>query len=214
MGKAAVLIFADAVERDLSRRRWPSQLAPLLALPDVGGAGADVHRFTPDRQRGRTFGRRLSNAVADLAAAGYERIVIVGRDCPDLKASDVTAALAALENDQTRLALGPDHAGGCWLIGLRAADLHLLDGVKWRRGTDRAELTRRAGESAVALLDEKIDLDGTADLRIVHRTLEIVRALALLGLAPMRCPVPRAVHAQTELVRHRWQLPPPARRAA
>ncbi len=214
MGKAAVLIFADAVERDLSRRRWPSQLAPLLALPDVGGAGADVHVFTPDRQRGRTFGRRLSNAVADLAAAGYERIVIVGRDCPDVNATDVKAALAALETGETRLALGPDHAGGCWLIGLRAADLHLLDGVKWRRGTDRAELTRRAGESAVALLDEKIDLDGTADLRVVRRTLEVVRAMALLGFAPPRRPIHHAADARAGFDRHRWQLPPPARRAA
>ena len=214
MGKAAVLIFADAVERDLSRRRWPAQLAPLLALPDVGGAGADVHLFTPDRQRGRTFGRRLSNAVADLAAAGYEQVVIVGRDCPDLKPSDVTAALAALENGQTRLALGPDHAGGCWLIGLRAADLHLLDGVKWRRGTDRDELIRRAGESAVALLDEKVDLDGTADLRAARRTLEVVRALTLLGLSPLRSPLHRAADARAGFVRHRWQLPPPARCAA
>ena len=226
MSKAAVLIFADAVARDLSRRQWPAALTALLPLPDVTAAGADVHLFTTGpvlcdpsvevhRQRGRTFGRRLENAVADLAAAGYEKIVIIGRDCPELESDDVAAALASLDRQATRLVLGPDHAGGCWLIALRSVDAGLLNGIKWRRGTDRAALARRAGPDAVALLDVKVDLDATADLRRVAPTDQVIRALARLGLMrvdrPFRADRPPAT---LDVARHRWQLPPPARRAA
>src|SRR5687768_1310021 len=104
--RAAVLIFADSQQRDLRRRSLPSSASSLLALPklsEIAECGlADLHWFTDrpassllhrgdiqvHRQHGRGFGRRLENAIDKLATLGYDRIVIVGRDCPQLTAGD------------------------------------------------------------------------------------------------------------------------------
>src|SRR5947208_55299 len=95
IGRVAVLVFAGGVDGDLARRGWSGRMAPLLRLPGVarrGMTGADVHLFTDESgaararvgpgvrvhlQRGASFGERLDGAVEALAAAGYERVVIV-----------------------------------------------------------------------------------------------------------------------------------------
>ncbi|MGH9338166.1 MAG: DUF2064 domain-containing protein [Acidobacteriota bacterium] len=112
----AILVFADPISLDLTRRKWPGRFACLLRLPDLKtalGAEADVHFFTSPTgvlsanrsgpgglhpQRGCGFGERLQNAVEDLTSLGYEQIVIVGRDCPDLNAGDIRRALKLLQN--------------------------------------------------------------------------------------------------------------------
>ena len=178
MSRNAVLIFADRTSADLARRRWPRRLAALLPLPHLDGDGAwDVHLFTPGggggpagvsvhKQTGRGFGERLERAVQTLESAGYDRVVIVGRDCPALERGDIAQAFAAL--DANRVALGPDQHGGCWLIGLRLRDRDLLQGVRWCRGEDFAALLAKAG-GAAAVLGRKIDLDSTADALLLAR---------------------------------------------
>jgi glycosyltransferase A (GT-A) superfamily protein (DUF2064 family) len=47
-------------------------------------------------QRGASFAARLEKAVETLAQLAYERVVIVGCDCPDLEAQDITTALQSL----------------------------------------------------------------------------------------------------------------------
>src|SRR5690242_11179082 len=90
IARRAVLVFADSLAKDLSRRGWSRKLATLLRVPEFDSVqiGADVHVFTASRQRGTSFEEKLSNAVEDLANDGYDQIVIVGRDCPELRADD------------------------------------------------------------------------------------------------------------------------------
>lgn len=192
-GKAAILIFANAQQRDLRRRGLPASAAGLLALPHLHGlaAPADLHWFTDrptaarpagwsvHRQQGRNFAERLENAVEDLARRGYDRIVILGRDCPELTAADVDAALALLQS--RRLVLGPDHRGGCWLIAIHAADRTLLHGIRWERNTDAGELCRRFGDAHATLLATKFDLDDLPDLFILARVF-LPAAAVLAGM--------------------------------
>ncbi len=125
VNQKAVLIFAEALGLGLSRRRFPRALRSLLALPELGGTktGADFHLFTSGpgtmamfpglichEQRGTTFAQRLEAAVEEIARLGYEEVVLVGSDCPNLVADDIAIAFAELETK--RLVLGPDHRGG------------------------------------------------------------------------------------------------------
>ena len=156
----ALLVFADPVALDLQRRGWSRIAAPLLRLSEARfstGASArwDVHFFSSGpvtgrlpanweahRQRGRGFGERIENALGDLCASGYERVVIVGRDCPELTAAEISTAFDRLEAGCS-LVLGPDWKGGCYLIGLCAAEVPRLRGVHWRQNTDFAALRMR-----------------------------------------------------------------------
>src|SRR3954463_8606445 len=102
--RRAVLVFADSLAKDLARRAWSKRLSALLNLPrfDSQQIHADVHLFTTGiatrlpfsgatvhAQRGQSFGERLSNAFDELAQRGYDQIVIIGRDCPELGAVDI-----------------------------------------------------------------------------------------------------------------------------
>lgn len=218
--RTAVLIFADAQQRDLRRRGLSSRHASLVSLPrlqELSGR-ADLHWFTDaspcsnpfaqrsgvsvHKQRGNSFGERLDNAVEELARDGYERIVVVGRDCPQLSTGDVATAIDQLDTQQ--LVLGPDHRGGCYLIAFHTADRARLRGVHWQQNTDAAELLSRFNESNVALLETKFDLDGIADVRALGR----IWSLPIECLRVATTPIVNLVRFLSHL-RRLVQLPPP-----
>lgn len=224
----AVLIFADALALDLARRQWPQSFQDLLQIQQLDAewsGGADIHLFTTaglplpalsspitlHTQQGANFAERLENAVETLVQAGYNRVVIVGRDCPDLAAQDIAQAFQLL--DDHPLALGPDHRGGCYLIALHLKDRARLKGIGWQRNTDCAELTRRFGTLNTALLSVKLDLDTLSDVRLLARSSSRWRQLAAallrtLTAVPLRF-LPLPFPAAQQHLRICWQLPPP-----
>jgi len=223
--RKALLVFADPTGLDLARRRFPKMFRSLFEIRSIGIAqlDADVHLFTstyspgpPDievhRQVGFTFAQRLEGAIEKVASLGYDEIVMVGRDCPHLDIDDIATAFASLEEKQ--LVLGPDHHGGCYLIGFRSCDRHLLRGIQWKRNTDCEQLQDRCAKRQVLLLPVKQDLDSWFDLRIL--------ALASDGFGKLICSFfilicsfserrsALFVDAARRKMRSRWQLPPPA----
>jgi hypothetical protein len=162
LGRAGLLL-------GYARRRLASAVAE---LPDVdlvavgGGALPPGSRTLP--QRGRSFGERLENAFADARALGYQKIVAVPGDVPQLGAAVLARAFELLETRRT--VLGPSPDGGVYLLGCRLgrqpgcwqAPAALLAGIAWRRATVFAELLARAAGAAV--LPPLADLDAPRDL--------------------------------------------------
>ncbi len=159
-------------------------------------------------QQGATFGERLETAVAKLTSLGYTEIVIVGSDCPRLTTADVATAFAALRTK--RLVLGPDHRGGCYLIGLRVEDRALLHDVRWNRNLDYDQLERRVPADALLSLAVKLDIDSWADVRLLaragHRLAELSVRLWSVARGAQSCFVDLSAHGR----RVRGQRPPPA----
>ena len=196
VNRKAVLVFAHPLGLDLARRRLPRFLRPLLSLRRLQGAAlaADFHLFTSGKisappgfqvheQKRENFAERLEAALEEIARLGYEEVVLVGSDCPNLQSADIAVAFARLAGK--RLVLGPDHRGGCYLIGLRTAERNLLRNIRWNRDRDRAQLSRRVDSGALALLPVKQDLDSWADLRLLARAGHRLAQLAAT-LFPMR----------------------------
>ncbi len=229
LGRRALLIFADQLSTDLAKRRMPWSSNPLFSLANkdlARSSGAELHLFTSGpvsrhgftvhRQIGDFFAERFENAVDSLAKLGFDQIVAIGRDCPQLEASDVEVAFTELATK--RLVLGPDHRGGCYLIGVRAVDRQLLRGIRWKQNTDRAELVRRCGSAQVRLLPVKYDLDSWADVRLLARTGDRAGLFALWRF-PFIAVTKRAargtfVDLSYRAERARRQMPPPALRFA
>lgn len=224
--RQAVLVFSNPGAIDCARRRWPRALQRLLELNDLPSwsrLGFDVHVFTSPGftatygtqaavhgQHGSSFGQRLDNAVRTLTDLGYTKVVIVGSDCPDLGTQDIEQAFAALKDRQ--LVLGPDHRGGCYLIGLDVQDLCRLQGVHWQRNTDFEELLCRFGTENSWLLPVRIDLDTWEDVRLLAESPGSWRhiATALLRVfRPHPFSKPSSVQVRATEQRIRWQLPPP-----
>lgn len=118
-------------------------------------------------QRGASFGERLYHVAVDLAARGYERIVIVSSDAPLLPARAVRDAFAALTH--TGAVLAPAGDGGYSLVGLRATPTvpDLFRGIHMSTPQVFAETQERAAALGitVARLPEIRDVDSLGDVR-------------------------------------------------
>ena len=64
-----------------------------------------------------TLGDRMAGTFARFFENGYEKVVIIGSDCPELSPDDIERACALLDSHD--LVLGPAYDGGYYLIGLR-----------------------------------------------------------------------------------------------
>jgi glycosyltransferase A (GT-A) superfamily protein (DUF2064 family) len=224
----ALLIFGGSGLADCKRRGWPSAFRVLFETQSFAFAQKpdfDIHLFTTDGasrqdvaplhihpQVGSSFGQRLENAIESLAQDGYQEIVIVGRDCPDLEPGDILSAFELLKRHH--LVLGPDHRGGCYLIGIRSSDREKLYEIRWQQNTDFEEIRRRFALLSSVDLPVKMDLDTLEDVRLLAASGSRFCALAkaLLDTNPQPPQAESDPHSTcTHEERIHWQLPPPAR---
>jgi len=228
----AVLVFAASLFEDLEKRKLQKKFSTLVQLPSFDAGvirRADVHIFTTESgynsrncvppgevsvhpQKGPTFGERLANAIEELSDLGYSEIVIVGRDCPDLEIADIHLAFDRLGD--SRLVLGPDHRGGCYLIAIHAVDRNRLRGVKWQQNTDYAQLQNIFGAAETFILPVKHDIDSVADIRLLARTNSKSAFQARLLLQEFQASklhdeLPSYIYLPIDSQRSFWQLPPP-----
>ncbi len=120
-----------------------------------------------------TLGQRLDRASANAFKQGVNRLVIIGTDCPGLKAHHITQALDALCHKD--LVLGPAADGGYYLIGMNRENSPLFTGIKWGTATVLAD-TIRAGHKlglSIEILDTLHDVDRPEDLRHFHHYSDI-----------------------------------------
>jgi glycosyltransferase A (GT-A) superfamily protein (DUF2064 family) len=132
-----------------------------LSYPSSIGLGSDIiYR----QQSEGDLGRRMALAFKDSFSAGMTSVVIIGTDCPDLKAKLMVKAFHALE--QNDLVLGPALDGGYYLIGLRRLISELFTGISWSTA-EVLEQTIRIAERldlAIAFLPLLNDIDRPEDL--------------------------------------------------
>jgi uncharacterized protein len=100
-----------------------------------------------------------------LAALNPAPVIFFGADTPDLDASHVAAAVAALDTQD--VVLGPAEDGGYYLIGMKRALPELLTDMPWSTDQVMPETLRRLKvlEVAPAMLDTLHDCDRPEDLQ-------------------------------------------------
>lgn len=113
------------------------------------------------------LGERLQRAAPPYPA------IFIGADAPDLEASHLTAAAAALRSHDA--VLGPAEDGGYWLLGLARPIDRVFHDVPW--GTEQVLATTlsrfRAAAVEPAMMPTLADLDRPEDL---PRWPELVRS--------------------------------------
>ena len=125
-------------------------------------------------QQGETFGARLLHAVSTVRAAGYERVVMLGTDTPELTSADLDAAVEA---DSDIAVVGPSLDGGFYLLSIPSHSAQdILADLPWRTPAVVPALTRALSTAGLALrwLSNRRDVDVARDvtgLRTLLRTL-------------------------------------------
>ena len=80
------------------------------------------------QQRGADLGERMYRAI-HRGLGHYERVILVGSDCPSIDAAYLDAALRGLDNYP--LVLGPAQDGGYVLVGARQVSMAMFRDVAW-----------------------------------------------------------------------------------
>lgn len=131
-----------------------------------------VYLLQGEGDLGARMARAFSEAFDDKAV---ERVVIVGSDCPDLRAGILRAALDSLRTHD--IVLGPATDGGYYLIGLRRNALEngassLFADVDWGTETVYATTVVRAEQIGLRLrvLAPLDDVDRPEDLPVWERS--------------------------------------------
>lgn len=110
------------------------------------------------------LGERMSAAFAQAFADGVRSVVIVGTDCPGLRAEHLHLAMNALETHEA--VVGPAEDGGYWLLGLSSPVRAIFENKAWSGEhvlRDTLADFKALGMSVVRL-ETLRDVDTVADL--------------------------------------------------
>ncbi len=149
------------------------------------------------KQRGASFEDRFLNALNDVAALGYQRMIVVGSDTPGLGESELRRALASNE-----ITIGPSVDGGFYLLAIHAHQIGLLKGLPWQRSDLVRLLLERLSNEVVVTLSALSDVDDWHDLITARRD---HRDLHAIGVSwPVSC------HEHPPKDIHPCQIAPPS----
>ncbi|MEO5930060.1 MAG: DUF2064 domain-containing protein [Candidatus Kapaibacterium sp.] len=138
----------------------------------VAGEGSGTGRFAQAlAQRGASFGERITNAISDAFAIGYEQVVIIGNDCPELAQSDITEAFQRLNNGAALVA-APSRDGGAYLLAAQSGTFNpdAFISLPWQTGTLFEAICLLPGTASLTTIrDDFDDWTGRSALHALDR---------------------------------------------
>ena len=90
-------------------------------------------------QSGADLGARMCHALAD-GLARYQRVILVGSDCPAINRSYLSGAIRALASNS--VVLGPANDGGYVLVGMTELCSEMFEGIEWGQNTVWADTVK------------------------------------------------------------------------
>lgn len=173
--QTAVLIFAESIDCQTKKKSLvqnPEDNYRLLnsltqrSFRAAQKTGFDVIEFNEDLQKGSTFGSRLSNAIQYVFNRGYDKVIVIGSDCPDVQSKDIVQIDNQLDLDQ--MVFGPDYRGGVYAIGLNKESFEATQfkRLSWQTSELKKSLCEYAKcmQAPVFWLDHKADFNDKKDI--------------------------------------------------
>ena len=111
------------------------------------------------------LGYRMSSAFRDSFDQGYDKVLLIGSDCPEVGKSDLEMAINKLEKSD--LVLGPSRDGGYWLIGMKALHQTVFKGISWSTEFVLEQTLKQAEKERLScsLLRTLTDIDKVSEWR-------------------------------------------------
>jgi uncharacterized protein len=171
-----------------ARRLYHNFVLDLLKEMDQGSYSLKVFFDPPDQrgsmtawlgkdrsyepQEGADLGEKMRHAFEKYFSEGYEALILIGSDLPDLPAAMIEKGFATLKNSDA--VIGPALDGGYYLIGFTAAAFSpdVFTAIPWGRG-DVCESTCRIIKKKglrLSVLPPWRDMDTIEDLRALMIT--------------------------------------------
>jgi len=173
----AVLIFSrteqdEAIQKQFtpanlkSKNRLIAKALIQSTLQTVKKTNLPFYIIDSENQQGNSFGEKFSNAIKTIFNKGFENVITLGNDCPNLSVNNILTAEDNLKFNRTTL--GPAKDGGIYLMAINkdSFDFDHFKNLQWQ--TDRlfssiTEFLSKIGKST-SILVKKADIDSYADL--------------------------------------------------
>lgn len=172
--KTAILIFARSAQADAAHKRLRNGVSVFKELNarienSVIQTGLPYFVYTEEQQRGTDFATRFTNALQDIYNLGFEKVISVGNDTPQLTKKHLLAAVNKLET--CPLVLGPSQDGGFYLMGLSKEhfDRDAFLNLPWQTASLTRSIIRlvQARKIHAELLPALYDIDSSADIGFI-----------------------------------------------
>ncbi|MFY0603778.1 MAG: TIGR04282 family arsenosugar biosynthesis glycosyltransferase [Flavobacteriaceae bacterium] len=115
-------------------------------------------------QQGEDLGMRMKNAFQHGFDKGYENIILIGSDLPNISKSIIDSGFEKLEHSDA--VFGPAEDGGYYLIGLSKMNAAIFENKPWSQSAllDVTLQQLTAEETVFSLLTPLNDIDTFEDL--------------------------------------------------
>jgi glycosyltransferase A (GT-A) superfamily protein (DUF2064 family) len=190
--KTAILVFANSATEELMHKPMLKgevlfEALTLDTLKKVKNSGLPYFLVSEKEQKGTSFGERFTNAIQQVFEKGYQNIITIGNDSPQLKTSHLTNAHNALTQGKT--VLGPSLDGGFYLMGIHKDDFNveLFKRLPWQRMNLFNQISELLVQSDCALHRLQIlgDIDHFKDVKRFSGFRSSISVSVLLILATL-----------------------------
>lgn len=116
-------------------------------------------------QEGEDLGDKMNNAIEDILSKGYEKVILIGSDIPNISTLDIEAAFQILEDKD--IVLGPSYDGGYYLVGMKRPNDNIFHISKKWGGNSVLESTIDMANNqglSIGLATKYRDIDTKEDL--------------------------------------------------
>jgi len=197
----AVLVFANSSKEEIKHKAIAKGNVLFSALTDhtlktVKKSKLPYFHFSEKQQIGATFGERFINAIQAVFNKGYDQVITIGNDTPQLQASHIIKASNELR--AKKFVLGASTDGGFYIMGIHKSQFNaaVFKKLAWQTSNLSKQIVRLIAISAVEIVQFKTlhDIDSLSDIkRLLARTHQIPKALlfVLLRIVTSKAPLPK-----------------------
>ena len=175
--KTAILIFANSAQQEALNK--PFSKASILfdefnkkTLQKVKRSGLPFFLYSEEKQIGSSFGERYTNAIQYVYDQGFENVITIGNDTPQLQTSQLIETAKKLEENP--IVLGPSKDGGYYLMGLNRSQFNVETFLKlpWQTSQLIKQISHLFSLRKIKILFLKTlnDIDTIADIKSVLDT--------------------------------------------
>lgn len=116
------------------------------------------------KQTGKNFGDKFNKAVNETVKLGYNELIIIGNDSPELTSQHIIDAFENIAKE--KVVIGPSNDGGIYLLGFSKHNFAATIKARWNTSCVKDDLLKQFRFSNILLLDYLSDIDCESDLVI------------------------------------------------
>lgn len=170
----AILIFANSAQKEAVNKPFSKSSALFnelnnQTLQKAKRSGMPYFLFSEEKQKGNTFGERYTNAIQFVYNQGFQNVITIGNDTPQLQTSQLIETAKKLE--ESPIVLGPSTDGGYYLMGLNKSHFNKAAFLKlpWQTARLTRHIARLLDSNKVKIqyLNILSDIDDLQDAQSI-----------------------------------------------